>query len=181
MVHPGPYTRFIGLKRSGREPAHSRVFSDKDKMLKLSLNLPIGFVLKLRVVLHVRGCTTNGSHTSYLEQNHKPGTAEVYLTTVRGQAITYLLTYLLHGTVLEKLTGSAASQEIPRIFRTRKFITVLTSVRHLSLSYANSVQSSQHPPTSWRSFLILSSHLRLVCTAFNSEIRFSMSLMSWNF
>ena len=36
--------------------------------------------------------------------------------------------------VLEKLTGSAASQEIPRIFGTRKFITVLTSARHLSLS-----------------------------------------------
>ena len=35
---------------------------------------------------------------------------------------------------LEKLTGSAASQEIPRIFGTRRFITVLTSARHLSLS-----------------------------------------------
>jgi len=35
--------------------------------------------------------------------------------------------------LLEKLTGSAASQEIPRIFGTRKFITVLTSARHLSL------------------------------------------------
>ena len=35
---------------------------------------------------------------------------------------------------LEKLTGSAASQEIPRIFGTRKFITVLTSAHHLSLS-----------------------------------------------
>ena len=36
--------------------------------------------------------------------------------------------------LLEKLTGSAASQEIPRIFGTRKFLTVLTSARHLSLS-----------------------------------------------
>ena len=36
--------------------------------------------------------------------------------------------------LLEKLTGSAASQEINRIFGTRKFITVLTSARHLSLS-----------------------------------------------
>ena len=35
--------------------------------------------------------------------------------------------------LLEKLTGSAASQEIPRIFGTRMFITVLTSARHLSL------------------------------------------------
>ena len=36
--------------------------------------------------------------------------------------------------ILEKLTGSEASQEIPRIFGTRRFITVLTSARHLSLS-----------------------------------------------
>jgi len=36
--------------------------------------------------------------------------------------------------LLEKLTGSAASQEIPRLFGTRRFITVLTSARHLSLS-----------------------------------------------
>ena len=62
---------------------------------------------------------------------------------------------------LEKLTGSAASQEIPRIFGTRRFLTVPTSARHLSLSWANSIQSPPPPPTSRRSILILSSHLRL--------------------
>jgi hypothetical protein len=36
--------------------------------------------------------------------------------------------------LLEKLTGFAASQEFPRIYGTRKFITVLTSDRHLSPS-----------------------------------------------
>jgi hypothetical protein len=36
--------------------------------------------------------------------------------------------------LLEKLTGSAVSQEIPHIFGTRRFLTVLTSARHLSLS-----------------------------------------------
>jgi len=46
---------------------------------------------------------------------------------------TYLLTPWSR-VLLEKLTGSAASQETPRIFGTRKFITVLTSARHLSLS-----------------------------------------------
>ena len=75
-----------------------------------------------------------------------------------------LLTYLLtpwSRILLEKLTRSAASQEIHRIFGTRKYITVLTSARHLSLSWANSIQSPQRPPTSWRSILILSSHLCL--------------------
>ena len=77
---------------------------------------------------------------------------------------TYLLTYLLapwSRVLLEKLTGSAASQEIPRIFGTRRFITVLTSARHLSLSWANSIQSPQPLPTPWRSILLLSSHLCL--------------------
>jgi len=75
-----------------------------------------------------------------------------------------MLTYLLtpcSRVHLEKLTGSATSQEIPRIFGTRRFITVLTSARHLSLSWANSIQSPIPPPTSWTSILILSSHLRL--------------------
>ena len=83
-------------------------------------------------------------------------------TSERQQKI--LLTYLLHGAdrvLLEKLTGSAASQEIPRIFGTRRFITVPPSTRHLSLSWAYSIQSPQLPPTSSRSILILSSHLRL--------------------
>ena len=36
--------------------------------------------------------------------------------------------------LLEKLTGSAASQEIPRHVGTRRFLTVPTSASHLSLS-----------------------------------------------
>ena len=74
--------------------------------------------------------------------------------------ITYLLTPCSR-VLLEKLTGSAASQKIPRIFGTRKFLTVFTRARHMSLSWANSIESPQPPPTSWRSILILSSHLRL--------------------
>ena len=58
---------------------------------------------------------------------------------------TYLLTPWSR-VLLEKLTGSAASQEIPRIFGTRRFITVLTSARHLFLSWANSIQSPQPRP-----------------------------------
>jgi hypothetical protein len=47
--------------------------------------------------------------------------------------LTYLLTPWSR-VLLEKLTGFAASQEIPRIYGTRKFISVPTSARHLSLS-----------------------------------------------
>ena len=41
------------------------------------------------------------------------------------------------------------------------FIIALTSVRHLSLSWASPIQSIYPHPTSWRSILILSTHLRL--------------------
>ena len=68
---------------------------------------------------------------------------------------TYLLTPWSR-VLLEKLTGSAASQEIPPIFGTCRFLTVLTSA--LSLSWAYSIQSPQPPPTSQRSILILSSY-----------------------
>ena len=48
--------------------------------------------------------------------------------------ISYYLLTPWSRVLLEKLTGSAASQEIPRFFGTRMFITVLTSSCHLSLS-----------------------------------------------
>jgi hypothetical protein len=100
----------------------------------------------------------------------------------------FLFTYLLtpRSRVLhEKLTGSAASQEILRILWNPK-VPVLTSARHMSLPWANSIRSPQPPPTSWRSILILSSHLRLgllnglfhsgfptrtLCTPLSSPIR----------
>jgi hypothetical protein len=56
----------------------------------------------------------------------------------------------------------AASQEILYIFfGTRRFFTVLASARHLSLSWADSIQSPHPTSSSWRFILILSSHLRL--------------------
>jgi len=85
---------------------------------------------------------------------------DTFCRTVILNLLTYLLTHWSR-VLLEKLTGSAASQEIPRIFGTRRFISVLTNARHLFLYWANSIQSIQPPPTSWRSILILSSHLRL--------------------
>jgi len=48
-------------------------------------------------------------------------------------ALTYLHTPWSR-VLLEKLTGSAASQEIPRILGTRRFINVLAIALHLSLS-----------------------------------------------
>ena len=72
----------------------------------------------------------------------------------------YLLTPLC-GVLLEKLTGLQLVKKFPAFHGTRRFITALTSVRHLSLSWASPIQSIYPHPTSWRSVLILSTHLRL--------------------
>ena len=62
---------------------------------------------------------------------------------------------------LQKLTGLQLIKKFPAFHGTRKFITALTSVRHLSLSWASPIQFIYPHPTSWRSILILSTHLRL--------------------
>jgi hypothetical protein len=63
--------------------------------------------------------------------------------------------------LFEKLTGFQLVKKFPAFYGTRMFITVFTSARHLFLSWATSIQSIPPHPTSWRSILILSSHLRL--------------------
>jgi len=73
---------------------------------------------------------------------------------------TYLLTPWCR-VLLEKLTGLQLVKKFPAFHGTRRFITALTSVRHLSLPWANPIQSIYPHPTSWRSILILSTHLRL--------------------
>ena len=63
--------------------------------------------------------------------------------------------------LLEKLTGLQPVKKFPAFYGTRRFITALTSVRHLSLSCTSQIQSTYPHPTPWRSILILSTRLRL--------------------
>ena len=63
--------------------------------------------------------------------------------------------------LLEKLTCLQLVKKFPAFHETRKFITALTTFRHLSLSWASPIQSIYPHPTSWRSVLILSTHVRL--------------------
>ena len=62
--------------------------------------------------------------------------------------------------LLEKLIGLQLVKKFPAFHGTRRFITALTSVRHLSLSWASPIQPIYPHPTSWRSILI-STHLHL--------------------
>jgi len=73
---------------------------------------------------------------------------------------TYLLTPWCR-VLLEKLTGLQLVKKFPAFHGTRRFITLLASVRHLSVSWASPIQSIYQHPTSWRSILMLSTNLRL--------------------
>ena len=74
--------------------------------------------------------------------------------------ITYLLTPWCR-VLLEKLTGLQLVKKFPAFYGTRRFITALTSIRLLSLSWASPIQSTYPHPTSWGSILILSTYLHL--------------------
>jgi len=63
--------------------------------------------------------------------------------------------------LLEKLTGSQLVKKFPAFFGTRRFITAFISARHLSLSWVSSILYIPPHPTSWRSILILSSHIHI--------------------
>jgi len=60
-----------------------------------------------------------------------------------------------------QLTGLQLVKKFSAFHGTRRFITALTNVHHLSLSWARPIQSIYPNPTSLRSILILSTHLRL--------------------
>ena len=74
--------------------------------------------------------------------------------------VTYLLTPRSR-VLLEKLTGSQLVKNFPAFYGSWKFITAFTSAHYPSLSRARSIQSMSTHPISWRSILILSSHLCL--------------------
>jgi len=63
--------------------------------------------------------------------------------------------------LLEKLNGLQLVKKFPVFHGTRRFITVFTSIRHLSLSWANPIRSIYPHPTSCRYILIFSAHLRM--------------------
>jgi hypothetical protein len=60
--------------------------------------------------------------------------------------MTYYLLTLWARVLLEKLTGFQLVKKFPAFYGTRRFITAFTSTRHLSLSWASSIQSIPNLP-----------------------------------
>ena len=82
------------------------------------------------------------------------------IINIYARVMSYLLTPWCR-VFLQKPTGLQLVKKFPAFHGTRKFITALTSVRHLSLSWASPIQSIYPHSYSRRSILILSTHLRL--------------------
>ena len=111
------------------------------------------------------GSVTQGMDQWYLLVTgfHKKGRIS-WLRNKEATSRPFMVTYLLTPwcrVLLEKLTGLQLVKKFPAFHGTRKFITTLTSVRQLPLSWASPIQSIHPHPTSWRSILISSTHLRL--------------------
>ena len=87
---------------------------------------------------------------------------------IYGKRLCIVLVYLLTTrctVLLEKWTGLQLVKKFPAFHGTPRFITALTTVRHLYLTWASPIQSIYQHPTSCRSILILSTHLRLGLTS----------------
>ena len=107
---------------------------------------------------------------------HSDKCASWYILVIKPTRWFYLLTPRCR-VLLEKLTGLQLVKKCTAFHGTRRFITALTSVRHLSLSWASPIQSTYPHPNSWRSILILSTHLRLGLPSGKSRKFFSLPLI----
>ena len=94
------------------------------------------------------------STSLHVSGNYVPIIRRNYRLVRRPDSHPYLLTPWCR--VLEQLVKKFLAFHV-----TRRFITALTSVRQLSLSWASPIQSIYPHLTSWRSVLILSTNLRL--------------------
>jgi len=77
----------------------------------------------------------------------RPFADKLYTSTyIRTYRYTYLLTPYSR-VLLVNLTGSQLVKKFPAFYGTRRFITAFTNARHLSLSWASSIQSMPSHPT----------------------------------
>jgi len=93
-----------------------------------------------------RNCSCNKLHVTAVSYRDSRTESILRLSPISGihqkatESTTYLLTPWFR-VLLEKLTGLQLVKKFPAFHGTRRFITALTSVRHMSLSWASPIQS----------------------------------------
>jgi hypothetical protein len=117
------------------------------------------FGLLLSNIFTKRPAHYNEAYIQYYQVSVFIQSVHLFLVLCSSDGINFLP--LWNRFLLEKLTGFQLAKKFPAFYRTRRFITSFASARHLSLSWASSIQFIIPHPTSWKSILILSSHLRL--------------------
>jgi hypothetical protein len=73
----------------------------------------------------------------------------LHFTGLNSDYLTYLFTPWSR-VLLEKQTGLQLVNKFPAFYGTWRFINAFTSARHLSISWASSIQSISPDPNSWR-------------------------------
>ena len=102
-------------------------------------------VLKRHFEITDRSNTTGTPGSQICSSNCTLGEQYVLSFVNSRNFVTYWLLTPRSG-VLEKLTGSQLVKKFPTFYGTLRLITALTSARHLSLSWATSIQSKPHNP-----------------------------------
>ena len=158
---------YRGLNRPGSEANHISQFNGKFKIVRMCTSISpthLHFgrsVKRSNISTYYPALPTTHSWWCIVCSDWWHGLhfqCEVLSTApVRRKLLTYLLIYLLtylltylhtpwRRFLLEKLTGSQLVKKFPAFYGTWRFITAFTCARHLSLSWASSIQSIPHIP-----------------------------------
>ena len=125
---------FFTMSRSALG-AHVRLLADGNQVLALSVKQPLPTYCQGEQWVMLRHWTSSGC-CNWLLRKRRPFNL-TYLLTPRSRIL------------LEKLTFSQLVKKFPAFYGTRRFITAFVSGRHLSLSWARSIQSMPLHPTSF--------------------------------
>ena len=102
-------------------------------------------------------------HIIWFRYQHKRKASCIIIYVCDTYWLTYLFTYSLDGaeSFWRELSGFQLVKNFPTFYGTRRFFSTFTNDHQLSLSWASSIQSIFTHASSWRSIVILSSHLCL--------------------
>jgi hypothetical protein len=132
---------------------------DKCRFMVTSCNDPVQLIMHTN--LHSWGLSRCYSLYFKVKQHGNFHSDDFHPLCLHTMLFTHSLTHSWSWALLEKLPVVNLLENFPPFYGTRRSITAFTWALHRSLTWARSIQSLPPHPTSLRSILILSTHLRL--------------------